>query len=312
MKNVRNILAVVDPTTDEQVGVKKAATVAQQLGAHLHLFICDTPLARETRMIAGLARKPEDPLTTNLKPYLESLARPLREQGLDVTTDTAFAERLHDGLLDRIRSVCPDLVVKDTHHHSLARRTFMTNTDWELIRQCPSALLLAKPTAWASPPTVVAAIDPEHVNDKPALLDHHILEWGATMAGASAGTLHVAHAYIPLIIATTAATGAPPMGSAVTPELIKEEEGTKRKKLVALTQAYRLDRSNIHLSFGTATEVLPRFAQELNVDVMVMGAVARSALRRLLVGHTAERVLERLPCDALIIKPPEFDGLSEG
>jgi len=37
-----------------------------------------------------------------------------------------------------------------------------------------------------------------------------------------------------------------------------------------------------------------------------MGAVSRSALARLLIGNTAERVLDKLSCDVLIVKPRGF------
>jgi len=37
-----------------------------------------------------------------------------------------------------------------------------------------------------------------------------------------------------------------------------------------------------------------------------MGAISRSGLKRIFIGSTAEDVLERLPCDALIVKPPDF------
>jgi universal stress protein E len=37
-----------------------------------------------------------------------------------------------------------------------------------------------------------------------------------------------------------------------------------------------------------------------------MGAVARNRLKRLFIGATAERTLEHLPCDLLIIKPDWF------
>jgi universal stress protein E len=37
-----------------------------------------------------------------------------------------------------------------------------------------------------------------------------------------------------------------------------------------------------------------------------MGAIARSGLRRALIGSTAERVLESLPCDVLVVKPQDF------
>jgi len=43
-----------------------------------------------------------------------------------------------------------------------------------------------------------------------------------------------------------------------------------------------------------------------NIDVMVMGAVSRRGLDRIFLGSTAERVLDRLPCDLLIVKPEGF------
>jgi hypothetical protein len=37
-----------------------------------------------------------------------------------------------------------------------------------------------------------------------------------------------------------------------------------------------------------------------------MGAVSRSGLKRLLIGNTAERILDELRCDILVVKPPRF------
>ena len=37
-----------------------------------------------------------------------------------------------------------------------------------------------------------------------------------------------------------------------------------------------------------------------------MGAVARNRWKRLFIGATAERTLEHLPCDLLIVKPDWF------
>jgi universal stress protein E len=37
-----------------------------------------------------------------------------------------------------------------------------------------------------------------------------------------------------------------------------------------------------------------------------MGAVARNRLKRLFIGATAERTLEHIPCDVLIVKPAWF------
>ena len=37
-----------------------------------------------------------------------------------------------------------------------------------------------------------------------------------------------------------------------------------------------------------------------------MGAVSRSRLREIFIGSTAERVLDRLPCDVLVISSADF------
>ena len=37
-----------------------------------------------------------------------------------------------------------------------------------------------------------------------------------------------------------------------------------------------------------------------------MGAVSRSGLKRVFIGNTAERVLNDLPCDVLVVKPAHF------
>ena len=51
---------------------------------------------------------------------------------------------------------------------------------------------------------------------------------------------------------------------------------------------------------------IPAVAQKLGADLVVMGAVARSGLKRVFIGNTAERVLGALPCDVLVIRPLRF------
>jgi universal stress protein E len=62
----------------------------------------------------------------------------------------------------------------------------------------------------------------------------------------------------------------------------------------------------VHLEQGSASEVLPRLAEGLGAALLVMGAVSRSRLQEVFLGSTAERVLDRVGCDVLIVKPPDF------
>ena len=306
MGHIKQILVIVDPTASEHPGVAKAALLAEKFQARLELFVCDTKAAREQRLVWHVQAHPGKPFPVNVKSMLEALAQPLRARGLDVTTETHAADPLHVGLIDRTRHSKADLVVKDTHHHSLAQRTFLTNTDWQLIRWCPAPLLLTRSAPWAAVPRIVAAVDPGHVNDKPEILDHWIVEHASLFAQRLAGELHVLHVYLPLAILSAATTAGPPLAAAVTPEDLALEEQARRKLMKELVQDYGVAAGNVHLELGGPAQVLPRAAGSLHADILTMGAIARSGLQRIFIGSTAEDVLERLPCDALIVKPPNM------
>jgi len=140
------------------------------------------------------------------------------------------------------------------------------------------------------------------------MLDHCILEHAAAFARKLHGELHALHAYIPAAILAAAAS-MPPMGMAVSAEELAREEESKRRVIAALVSDYNVRIQNIHMSTGGTAEVLPREAEAIKADIMVLGAISRSGLKRAFIGSTAEDVLEKLPCDALVIKTPNFAEL---
>lgn len=309
MNPIESILVIVDPTAEQHPAIAKGALLAEKLGARVELFVCETKASKEARLAAHARRSAGQPFLVDLKAKLEELAAPLRKRGLDVTTETECADPLHLALADRTKRTTADLVVKDTHHHSLAKRTFLTNTDWHLIRACPVPLLLTKTTSWSATPRVFAAVDPGHANDKPAALDHRILDYAAHVSKKLGGELHVLHAYVPVAIVAAATASSPPVAMTVSAEDLIIEEGRKRNEVQEFVAKYQVEAANIHLQLGGPAEVLPRLAGTLRADIMTMGAISRSGLQRAFIGSTAEEVLERLPCDALIVKPPDFAAL---
>ena len=58
-----------------------------------------------------------------------------------------------------------------------------------------------------------------------------------------------------------------------------------------------------HLLAGYAEQAIPDFVRANDIDLLLMGAVARGHLDNALIGQTAERVLEEVECDLLVLKP---------
>jgi len=310
MKAPKNILVVVDPTAKEQTCIDKAAHLARRIGAELELFVCEyePSLSGKPFFDSERLKASRESLLAERRKALERLAEPLRNDGLEVAIDVAWDHPLHEGICRKVASAHADLLVKDTHFHSLVRRTLITNTDWHLIRSCPIPMLLTKSSAWSTPFRVLAAVDPGHQADKPAALDREILEWGAWLTSTD-GELHAVHMHFPasLVAASVGVAGVPIAAAGGTADqLIQQEQERRREELRQLVGPAAIPPERVHLKLGTAADLLPEEAERLKAHIVVMGAVSRSRLQTVFIGSTAEKVLDRLPCDVLVIKPLDF------
>lgn len=308
MTDTQGILVVVDPTAEAQPAVQRGAWLARRLGTRLELFIChyDPYLSGERFFDSpGLKRARREVMDAMLT-RLAHLAEPLAADGLAVVTTATWDTPLDEGIVRRVLSSRPALVLKDTHYHNSLKRSVFSNTDWNLIRSCPAPLWLVKPQTPLEPFRLIAAVDPMHEHDKPATLDHTLLRQAEHLAQRCGGELHLFHGYDPMpAIAGTATSIATPI-SIPADSITEEMARAHAAALEELATTYGLEASRVHLRRGPARELLPETAAHLEAGLVVMGAVARGALRRLFLGSTAEQVLDRLPCDVLVIKPDGF------
>ena len=308
MRKISKILAVVDPTAKDQPAVGRAAWLAKSSGAELGLLVCyyNEYLSGDRLFDSPSLEKARLEVIQSHEQYLETIAEPIRAEGVVVTTSAMWDHPLYEGIVRHASESGSDIVVKDTHHHSAVTRALLTNTDWNLIRTCPMPLWLVKPQGFAEMPVFVAAIDPMHQHDKPAALDDEILHVGKAISRQVQGELHAFHSYDPRIAVATATANAYIPVSLPFDEIEQQMHEDHQKRFSEITEFHKLDADKSHLVAGLTHEELPLIADKLKADVVVMGAVARNRWKRLFIGATAERTLEHLPCDLLIIKPDWF------
>jgi universal stress protein E len=128
------------------------------------------------------------------------------------------------------------------------------------------------------------------------------------MAARIGGELHAGHAFFPasLLAATAPVGGLPLEGGLTVTDVIEAESRRIADALASIAGAHAIDPGRVHLEQGSAVEVLPRVAASLSAALVVMGAVSRSRLQEVVLGSTAERVLDRIGCDVLVVKPGDF------
>ena len=308
MDNIERILSVVDPTTEGQPAMNRAAWLASKTGASLELFICyyNEYLSGDRLFDSPSLEKAREEIINGHEKHLEKLAGPLREQGLTVSTMAVWDHPLYEGIVRHAAATGADVVFKDTHHHSAVARALLTNTDWNLIRTCAVPLWLVKPREIGAKPHFMAAIDPLNEHDKPAALDDEILVLSKSLADATGGKVTAFHSYDPRIAVATATANAYIPVSLPFDEIEKQMREQHARRFDEVIDFHGIAEGNAHLVAGLTHEELPDLSEKLKADVVVMGAVSRNRWKRLFIGATAERTLEHLPCDLLIVKPDWF------
>ena len=136
----------------------------------------------------------------------------------------------------------------------------------------------------------------------PHQANRRIIEQAKRVADFTKGKLRVVHSYQSLEEIGLRATWA------VKPQKLPVDElNAKMRKehdhaLKVFAESVQLAPDSVFLMPGRAEEVIPAFAEGQNASLVVMGALARSKLKQRIIGSTAARALDHIPCDVLIAR----------
>jgi universal stress protein E len=288
MRPIRRILvAVKDPGARSLPAVNKAIQLARALDAELELFhAIDAPYYTDMLgMTAELTRRRECDDRSEYLQRLERIAARARLHTGRVSVAVEWDYPVYEAIVRRGLRVGADLIVAECHAGRRVAAGLLRLTDWELLRLSAVPVLLVKRTRPYHRPTIVMALDPSHAFAKPARLDREIVQAGSAVAAGLRGRLHAVHA-----CASASAAAAAPAG------------------LDRLLRTADVAAGCRHLLAGDPTAVVRDAARRLSADIVVAGAMSRSGLKRAFIGNTAERLLDCLPCDLLIVKPAEFSS----
>ena len=305
MKIKHILVAMADPAARSSIALAKAAALARKTGAELTLFhsLYSPYVAGEQFYSPDALEKDIEGAVNARKAQLSKVALGLGKDVPRVRVRVRWDYPVYESIVREAVRENVDLVVAESHRHTRAARAVLSNTDWQLIRLCPCPVLFVKTAKPYDRLRVLAAVDPLHAHAKPEALDKTILEHGGELAQLFNGRLHVAHAYL---LATPFTSGVLMEPVPLPVSVAEQQLAEVRKAFDKLVKPYALGSRRSHLRAGNASVELPAIAEEIGAGVVVMGAVSRSGLKRLFIGSTAERVIDHLKCDVLVIKPEGF------
>ncbi|MDY6946204.1 MAG: universal stress protein [Pseudomonadota bacterium] len=280
------LVVITDPFADQQPALTKAVALALRSGAKLVVFnsfmipqpVNDVPMGSRSQIMASAIRARRERLESLVASSKIGTARCI------VTWDYPA----HEAIVRQVLKTRPDLLITASHRHGRVARWLLANTDWELIRQCPSPVWFVRSPEVPPEPNILVAVDPFHAHDKPAILDDRLVRMGRMLAEQFGG-------HVTLVHACSVPDEARPVRLLVL--------GQARQAVHDLAARHGVDAERCEVKAGRPEDVISSIERRDATDLLVMGAVSRSIGTRPVIGNTAERVIDRVSCDILVMKP---------
>ena len=300
MQAFKKLLVAVDVSQTTHPELERAQQIAQYSKASLHIVDVLRDLNMTARLLSNQWQASHEEVAAEKTAALESLAESVRSQGIE-TSSELLRGKFSQQLIQAIETRQIDLLVRSAKGARSSEPGFIGSTSSQLLRRAPCAIWLTQGANAAGCKRVLAAIDATPDDPAHAALNRSILQRSLDLVEREGCELHVIYVW-----------------DVYGAEMIRHRmpEGDFAEMLernrVAHEESYERELSefglhtrdnNVHMPRGEAVVAIPNFCRAREIDLIVCGTVARAGLSGMMIGNTANRMLSRIPCSILAIKP---------
>lgn len=300
MKRFKNILLVHDDRECGQATLVRAIDLATRNQAQLTVIHVIRQITRDYRMLIT-SLHPKEIMEIAVKEHtllLEKYIEPFQgaaKIGLRVVAGREFIEIIKEVLRNS-----HDLVIKTARGIGGTIEMLFGSTAMHLLRKCPCPVWLIKPESGQHFNRIMAAVDVAPPEVEENNLNDKIIEMATSLTRLEKSELHIVHVWEKPD--ATFWTGYLPSD---VNSLIYETKDVHIKWLDDFLSQYDLQH-HARVLQGWTDEVIPEFAVQHQIDLIVMGTVGRTGIPGFLMGNTAEKILHKIDCSVLAVKPDDF------
>ncbi len=313
MANSRRYLVVVQQQQGSERAIEHALALAGQHNAELTIVDVYSYLDAYTRALSDIIDGSElrrlvlENRQEQLKRYLanhdDEIARNAEVMVLD---GVPFVEIIREAA----RCGC-ELIIKVSDREGASRSRSFGSTDMHLMRKSPLPVWTINAANKDTARRVLATVDPLAMDPEARDLQRETLRIAADLAEANNAKLVVLSTWE--LVGEDSMRNSPflKIDDSRIDSLLEETDNRARnaQSLLARWFERELPYATVpqwHVIKGSARQVIPGFVEAHDIELLVMGSVARAGIPGLLIGSTAESVLGDVSCSVLTVKPDGF------
>ena len=306
MKRFKNILLVYNGRESEQSTLARAIDLATRNQARLTVIQVISQIPRDYRMLITSLFFDEimENAVREHTLLLEKHIALFPETGmiqLKVVAGREFIEIIKEVLRNN-----HDLVIKTVRGMGGTIDMLFDSTAMHLLRKCPCPVWLKKPGQGERFLRIMAAVDVVPLDVEENNLNNIIMELATSQAQLEKSELHIVHVWKKPD--THFLAGGLEYFSGDIDKLSNETKNMHIRLMDDLLEQYDLQHLQHyeHVMQGLADEIISEFAEQRQIDLIVMGTVSRTGIPGFCIGDTAEKILHRIDCSVLAVKPDGY------
>jgi nucleotide-binding universal stress UspA family protein len=305
MRRFQDILYATSGVDDEIDSLKQALSVARNNSAALHAVAFSPMLPRRlAEYQAGYETSLRDRLKTSTAQAQAALQMDAR--GVQVSVDVECGDNPAARMVRRVLRNSHDLLIKQTEPAD--RRVGFRALDMQLLRLCPCPVWLCRPIGRSRTEIRVAvAIDAQSLEPAGRDLALQLLRLARALADTCSAELDIVSCWD---FEFEDYLRHSPWIQMPEPAIAANVNTADRDHQAALGDLVHESgiggRIRVHRPRGNPEQEIPRLAEDLEVDILVMGTVARTGIPGFGIGNTADNILADLKCSLLALKPNGF------
>ena len=279
-----------DPEHQPLEITKTMAMIGNRVDAQIYLVGCgfEEFLHDSYSNFGPDAVKQRKEFCAEMERRLEMFSNTLESKGFKVECRAHWTYPRYEQIVKEAQELDVDLIVQHVNMRQPHELHNLSHDSWQLVKTCNKPLLLIRDEAWPKEPVILAAVDPVHSHHKPLGLDYAILNAATETRKLIGGTINVVHAF------SASALGFASPGSILE---------IHSKAMDELLTDYAIPSHAVHLRDERPVNAILQVQDALHANIVVLGALSRSRLSEAIIGNTADRLLNFVKSDLLIIKP---------